>query len=151
MCECDQLWYEIALTVCRILSGCAHKLSHIEEPVEVMNRVWERESGGTAAHIFRARHPNSRSGYAVAKVLCMPFGKRGSEHLAPDCSEDSNEVRVYVWSAPRATPCGVLVSASAPASGAGCHSAGQSLCTLSQRVLHSDDRTTGSYVCMACT
>lgn len=75
-------------------SGCAHELSFITDPVEVMNRRWESELGGTSAHIYRTRHPNSRNGYAVVKIPCMPFSKSEQASAPPFCSEEDNEVRV---------------------------------------------------------
>ena len=75
-----------------VRSGCAHELEGIQHPLEFMNRRWIREAGGSSAHIYRARHPNSRTGYAVAKIMCMPFSKTTDPKDIPSCKAEHNEV-----------------------------------------------------------
>ena len=75
-----------------VFSGCAHELEGIQQPLEFMNRTWIREPGGSSAHIYRARHPNSRTGYAVVKIMCMPFSKTSNPDDVPPCRPELNEV-----------------------------------------------------------
>jgi hypothetical protein len=65
-------------------------------PVEFDGLLFEAETGGTPAHIYRTHHSNARRGLAVAKIFCMPYGKQnkgGTAHATPRCSHDENEVR----------------------------------------------------------
>ena len=80
-----------------MFAGCAHILSDVLEAVQFEGLEFTSESGGTAAHLYRAQHSYSRSGHAVAKIFCMPKGKRtrdGTHQARPGCSHKDNEVCV---------------------------------------------------------
>jgi hypothetical protein len=77
------------------LAGCAHKLADVVDPIEFKGMQFVMESGGTGGHMYRTKHPMSRSGHAIVKVFCMPFGSRnqhGKVSKKPGCSQRSNQV-----------------------------------------------------------
>jgi hypothetical protein len=69
-------------------AGCAHKLADVVDPIDFKGMRYVMESGATGGHVYRTKHPLSRTGHAVVKVFCMPFGskdKHGAISKRPGC------------------------------------------------------------------